>query len=87
MKTVSRMMIAAAASSLAFAPIAAQAATRASDGGQVYSVSTPGMGRAAQGESAKSGSSIILALIGAGVFFAGLFFAFDSDDNGQSPGT
>lgn len=87
MKTFSRMMLAAAATTLAVTPIAAQAGTRASDSGAVYSVSAPGLGRAAEGEKAASGSTIILAIFAAIAVGAGIYFAADSDDNGQSPGT
>lgn len=87
MKTFSRMMLAAAATTLAVAPIAAQAGTRASDSNAVYSVSAPGMGRAAKGEKAAKGSTIILAIIATFTIGAGIFFAADSNDNGQSPGT
>jgi hypothetical protein len=88
-KTVSRMMMTAAAASLAIAPIAVQAGTRASDSGSVYSVasSAPGIGRADEGESAVSGIAVILALLAAGLIGAGIYFATDSDDDGQSPGT
>ena len=87
-KTVSRMMFAAAAASMAFAPIAAQAGTRASDSGAVYSTSSslPGMGREEDGESIKSGLSIILALLAAGLIVTGIVFATDDDGEGQSPG-
>jgi len=87
MKTVSRMMIAAAATALTIVPIAAQAGTRAGDSGSVYSVSAPGMGRAAKGEAAADGGTIILAIGAALLVGAGVFFAADSEDEGQSPGT
>jgi len=87
-KTATRMMIAAAAASMAFAPIAAQAGTRAGDAGAVYSAaSAPGMGRSADGEALDGGSSIILALLAAGLIISGIIFAIDSNDQGQSPGT
>lgn len=87
-KTATRMMFAAAAAGMVFAPIAAQAGTRAGDSGAVYSASAaPGMGRAADGESLSSGTSIILALLAAGLVISGIVFATDSDDDGQSPGT
>jgi hypothetical protein len=88
-KTVSRVMFAAAAASMAFAPIAAQAGTRAGDSGAVYSASSsvPGMGREDNGESLKSGLSIVLALIASGLIITGIVFASQSDDDGQSPGT
>ena len=88
-KIVSRMMFAAAAASMAFAPIAAQAGTRASDSGAVYSASSsaPGMGREEDGESIRSGLSLVLALLAAGLIIAGIIFATQTDDEGQSPGT
>lgn len=83
MKTFSRMMLAAAASTLAIAPVAAQAGTRASEG---TSLSAPGQSRAAKGEKAKSGSTIILALLAAGLIGTGIAFSASSKDKGQSPG-
>jgi hypothetical protein len=87
MKTVIRVILSAAAASLAVLPIAAQANTRAGDNGSVYNVSAPGLGRSADGESAVGGTAIILALIAAGLIFGGIYFASESDDEGQSPGT
>ncbi len=83
MKTLSRMMLVAAASALAIAPVAAQAGTRASEGS---SVSAPGQGRTAKGEKIKGASAIVLALLGAGLVVAGIVSASSSDDKGQSPG-
>ena len=88
MKTVTRLAMAAAAASMAVMPIAAQANTRAGDSGSVYSVeSAPGVGRTAEGESAKGGFSIILGLFAAAAIIGGIILASSSDDNGQSPGT
>jgi hypothetical protein len=87
MKTASRMMMAAAAATMAIAPVAAQANTRAGDSGSVYSVSAPGLGRSDKGESLTSGASIILGLLGFAAFVAGVYLATESDDKGQSPGT
>jgi hypothetical protein len=88
-KTASRMMMAAAAASMAFAPAAVQANTRAGDSKAVYSVasSKPGLGRAAKGESAASGTSIVIAILATVAVIGGVFAAADSNDNGQSPGT
>lgn len=83
MKTFSRMMIAVAVSSLAIAPVAAQAGTRASEGS---SLSAPGQSRTAKGEKAKSGSTIILALLASGLIVTGIAFSASSNDKGQSPG-
>lgn len=85
-KIATRMMMTAAAASMAFAPIAVQAGTRASDNSSVYSVSAPGVGREAEGESVRGGG-IVLAIFAAVLIGAGIFFAVDSDDQGQSPGT
>jgi long-subunit fatty acid transport protein len=87
MKTVNRMVFAAAAASMALLPIAAQANTRAGDNGSVYSVSAPGLGRSAEGEAAVKGASIILLLFAGGLIIGGIVFASKSDDDGQSPGT
>lgn len=87
-KIASRMAMAAAAATMAIAPVAAQASTRAGDNGSVYSVSSaPAIGRAAEGEQAGSGFSIILALFAGAAIIGGIVFASSSDDNGQSPGT
>jgi hypothetical protein len=86
-KFATRMMMTAAAATMAFAPIAAQAGTRASDNAAVYSVSAPGVGRDDEGESIRKGFPIVLAFLAAGLFFAGIYFAADSEDDGQSPGT
>lgn len=89
MKLVTRLSLTAAAASLAVLPIAAQANTRAGDNAAVYSTSAsqPGVGRAAEGEQAKGGFGIILGILAAAAIGAGIFFAQDSDDDGQSPGT
>lgn len=88
MKTVNRMIVTAAAASMAVLPVAAQANTRAGDNGAIYSTSAPGLGRTADGEEVGGGgSSIILALIAAGLIIGGIITATDSDDDGQSPGT
>jgi hypothetical protein len=87
-KTATRLMMAAAAASMAVMPIAAQANTRAGDSGAVYRVAAaPGLARTAEGESARSGSSIILALFAAAAIIGGIILATTSDDNCQSPGT
>lgn len=86
MITVSRLMLAAAATSLAFAPVAVQAGTRAGDNGSVYSANA-GLGRSADGESVASGAAFILALFASAAIISGIVFATDEDDTGQSPGT
>lgn len=89
MKLATRLCMTAAAASMAVLPIAAQANTRAGDNAAVYttSASQPGVGRAAEGESAKSGFGIILGILAAAAIIGGIYFASDSDDDGQSPGT
>lgn len=80
MKTLSRMMLAAAATSLAVAPVAAEAGTRAS-------ASAPGFGRVASGEKvAAKGSAIVLALLASGLIVLGIASASTTKDKGQSPG-
>lgn len=90
MKTMTRILAATAAMGLAFAPIAAQANTRAGDSGAVYSVSNaaPGIGRDAEGESFV-GIPIAALLIG-GVALVTTIVAFadtTTGNNDQSPGT
>ncbi len=87
MKTANRMLLAATAASVALLPISAQANTRAGDNGAVYSVSAPGLGRAAEGESLESGVGVVLGLIAAGLIVGGIVLSSESDDDGQSPGT
>jgi hypothetical protein len=87
MKTVNRMILTAAAASMAVLPVAAQANTRAGDSGAIYSTSGPGLGRDAEGEDLKGGGvSIILALLAAAAVIGGIIYATDSDGDGQSPG-
>lgn len=87
-KMFSRIVLAAAAASMAMTPIAAQAGTRAGDSTAVYSAAAaPGIGRSAEGESLAGGSDIIIALLAAAAIIAGLVLSSDSEDNGQSPGT
>ena len=88
MKFMSRSMVALAAASMAFAPIAAQANTRAGDSGTVYSeapASQPGLDRETEGENLRGTRGIIAILLLFGAA-AGLVFIID-DDNDQSPGT
>jgi hypothetical protein len=75
---------------MAFAPIAAQANTRAGDNAPVYTAETtaqPGMAREAEGESLRGTPGIIIALFAAAAAIAGIVAVADNDDNGQSPGT
>lgn len=85
----------AAAASMALAPIAAQANTRAGDNGTIYSTSSlsqPGLGRSANGSNlanteADAGiTPIILGLLGGVLVIAAIIIITDDDDD-QSPGT
>lgn len=87
MMAVSRLMLVAAAMSLACAPVAVQAGTRAGDNGSVYTVSGAGLGRSADGESIVSGGILILALFASAATISSMVFLAGADDNGQSPGT
>ena len=88
-KIISRSLVAAATASLAIAPIAAQANTRASDSAPVYSTSNanPGIGRADEGESLAGGPGIIIALLAGAAIIAGIVVAADNEDDDVSPGT
>ena len=87
-RSVTRIVMTAAAASMALMPIAAQANTRAGDSGSVYSVSAaPGVGRAAEGESISGVFSIILGLLGTAALISVAIFASSSDGDGQSAGT
>ncbi len=86
-KFASRLAMTAAAASMAFAPIAAQANTRAGDSSTIYSASAtsaPGVGRSADGESLE-GTSGILAILFLAAAVAGIIIIIDDEDN-QSPG-
>lgn len=88
MKLTSRIAMGAAAMGMAFAPIAAQANTRAGDSTATYAVgaSQPGVGRESSGEMLEGeGSGIIIALFAAAAAIAGIVILLDDDD--QSPGT
>lgn len=88
MKTVSRTLITAAAASMAFAPIAVQANTRAGDSAPVYTTTAaqPGLARSAEGEDMKGASSVLLLIFAAAAAIAGIIVISGGDD-GQSPGT
>jgi len=87
-KFASRMMMAAAAASVAFAPIAAQAGTRASDNGAVYAAGAQGVfGDDDDDEGGFDFGGIVLGVAALGLIIGGIFFATDTDDEGQSPGT
>ncbi|MEO0908489.1 MAG: hypothetical protein AAFY07_13290 [Pseudomonadota bacterium] len=86
-KFMSRALVGAAAAGMVFAPIAAQANTRAAESTPVYSTSVaqPGMARKADGEKLRGGSALLLILaLGAAGF--GIYTLVDSSDP-ASPGT
>ncbi|MDG6079619.1 hypothetical protein E3U23_10475 [Erythrobacter litoralis] len=89
MKT-GRILAGAAAAAMAFAPIAAQAGTRASDAGtvSVQPVKMSSLTRSAKPAEKKSeagGSAVIIAVLAAAAVVAGIVVAADDDDN-RSPG-
>ena len=88
-KSISRVLVTTAAAGLVFAPIAAQANTRAGDNTPVYTseAAQPGMGRAAEGEEVRGGGATILLLLAAAAAIAGIVIAADNEDDDQSPGT
>jgi hypothetical protein len=92
-KTTSRLIVTAAAASMAFAPIAAQANTRASDSAPVYTsgaASQPGLARAAEGESFVGRPGVLIALFAAAAAIGAIILIADEDDEdtdqNQSPG-
>lgn len=87
MKLSSRLVLAAAAVGMTFAPIAAQANTRAGDSSTVYSApaSEPGKSRSEKGERLVA-PGILIGLLGAAAV-AGIVIIIADDDDNQSPGT
>lgn len=89
MKTMTRILAATAAMGVAFAPIAAQANTRAGDSGAVYSVSNsaPGLGRSDEGEAQAGGFPFLIVFVVVAVGL-GIYVSTDPDDDGDrvSPG-
>ena len=91
LKSTSKIILASAAAAMALVPMTAQAKTRASDSGAVYTAkaqaSQPGKGRDTKGQKLSSGADIfawtLVALWAAGVTTA----AVADDDPDQSPGT
>ena len=93
-KATSKVIMTAAAAGLAFAPISAQANTRAGDQAPVYTSATaaqPGLGRGAEGESIEGTPGIIVAVFAAAAIIGAVVViaSEDSEDNNdnQSPGT
>ena len=89
-RLLSKLAISAGAAALAFAPVAASAGTRAGDDASVYtdSVSQPGKGREARGESASGGLSLVSILIGVYIGAWTTLFVTEivEDDDFQSAG-
>lgn len=81
---IPRFVMTIAAASLAFAPVAVSAKTRAGDSAVSYApVSAPGEGREARGEKLVA-PGILLAILTAAAA-AGVIIIIDDGDN-QSPG-
>jgi hypothetical protein len=91
-KTTSRLIMTAAAASLAFAPIAVQANTRAGDSAPVYtsSAAQPGLARSAEGEDFVGRPGVLIALFAAAAAIGAIILIADEDDEdtdeNQSPG-
>lgn len=93
-KTTSRLIVTAAAASMAFTPIAVQANTRAGDSAPIYasnSASQPGLARDAEGESFVGRPGVLIALFAAAAAIGAIVLIADEDDEdsdeNQSPGT
>ncbi|MDJ0979385.1 MAG: hypothetical protein QNI87_12735 [Erythrobacter sp.] len=86
MSHATRLLMAASAVSLAIAPVAATANTRASDTSPTYtsSASKPGKGRDAKGEKLVA-PGVLVAILGAAAA-AGIFIIIDDGDDDQSVG-
>ena len=94
-KTVTRMMAAAAALGLVAAPMMANASTRAGDSGSVYSTSNaaPGLGRASAGEGQGEEGGVGAIFLGGGALALGVLGILvatdvlgDDDADCASPG-
>lgn len=82
-----RIAVTIAAASMAFAPIAAQAGTRAGDNQTVYSTSAaqPGVGLDADGERSGGGAGglgIVIAITSLAAIIAALVIAADDNQTG-----
>lgn len=79
-----KAILSAAMASLAIAPIAASAKTRAGDSTAIYATSSnPGLGRAAKGEKVVD-DGVIIGILLVGVLIGGIVLL---DDGNVSPGT
>lgn len=81
-KTTARLMVTAAATTLAFAPVAASA--NCACDAPIYGAAAPGEGRTAKGEKVIAPG--ILAALFAAAAAAGIIIIADDDDDNQSPG-
>ncbi|MEM1050675.1 MAG: hypothetical protein AAGI28_01135 [Pseudomonadota bacterium] len=91
LKVTSKVVTTVAVAGLAFAPIAAQANTRAGDQAPLYTGSTasqPGLGRSTEGQSLEGAPAILIALFAAAAIIGAIVVAASEDtDDTQSPGT
>jgi hypothetical protein len=88
MTSVKRLLLTAAAASMVLTPVAAQAKTRAGDSGSIYRVeAAPGLGRDAEGESARRVFRFGPGLFATFVVIGGFVFLFRSSNRDRSPGT
>jgi hypothetical protein len=79
-----KIILSAAMATLAIAPIAATAKTRAGDSQAIYTTSSgPGLGRAAKGQKL-AGEDVAIGILIAGVLIGGIVLL---DDENVSPGT
>lgn len=89
-KTITRLTVTAAAASMAFAPIAAQANTRAGDSAAIYtnSAAQPGLARSAEGEDFVGRPGVLIALFAAAAVIGAIVIIADDDgdDDNASPG-
>ena len=91
LKATSKVIMTVAAAGMAFAPIAAQANTRAGDQASVYtnsSAAQPGAGRTTEGENVAGVPGILIGIFAAAAVVGGIAIAASEDDGGdnQSPG-
>ena len=82
-KATSRLVMTAAAAGLAFAPIAANAKTRAADSSATYAA--PGEGRSEDGEKMTAAGGL-LAAAALALIVGGIIVGAESGNDNQSPG-
>jgi hypothetical protein len=87
MKATSKLLVAVAAAGLAFAPIAAQANTRASDNGPVYSSAMISSSMTQDGNSAGMGvGALMFGVLGIAGIIGAIMIMLDSNEH-ASQGT